>query len=226
MEGRVPFEEQRRRLVEYLENLGYVTSPEVKRALLKVPREEFIPERLRDKAYVDTPLPIGHGQTISAPHMVAMMTELLNPKRGDKVLEVGTGSGYHAAVLAEIVNPDRTGGGVVYTIERIPELAEFARGNLARTGYADRVVVLVGDGSLGYPPAAPYERILVTAGAPRIPKPLLEQLAKCGKMVIPVGGRFEQVLAVVEKTCEGEVWVTYSIPCVFVPLIGKEGWET
>jgi len=215
---------ERERLVRYLKEAGYVRSPAVERALLRVPREEFVPKELRDRSYLDTPLPIGFGQTISAPHMVAIMTELLEAGYGHKVLEVGTGSGYQAAVLAEVVNPDRRSGGVVYSIERVPELADFARKNLERTGYSDRVVVIVGDGSLGYEEAAPYDRIMVTAGAPRIPKKLLEQLKPGGRMVIPVGSRYEQTLLVVAKDLTGSVSLYESIPCVFVPLIGKDGW--
>lgn len=217
--------QERRRLVESLKLYGYIRTPEVERAFLTVPREEFVPQELRKKAYVDAPLPIGQGQTISAPHMVAIMTELLAPKVGDKVLEVGTGSGYQAAILAEIVNPDGRSGGIVYTIERIPQLADFARRNLERTGYADRVNVIVGDGTLGYESAAPYDKIIVTAAAPKIPSRLLHQLAEPGRMVIPVGSRLEQVLLLVDKEVGGKIKITESIPCVFVPLIGEDGWS-
>jgi len=197
----------------------------VERAFMKVPREEFVPPELRKRAYLDTPLPIGHGQTISAPHMVAIMTELLEPRYGDKVLEVGTGSGYQAAILAEIVNPDKKSKGIVYTIERIPQLAEFARRNLEKTGYIDRVVIIVGDGSKGYSKEAPYDKIIVTAAAPKVPRSLMEQLASPGKMVIPVGTRYEQTLLVIEKDVDGKTRIIESIPCVFVPLIGEEGWK-
>lgn len=221
----VTFAEQRRKLVETLKLYGYIKTPAIERAFLSVPREEFVPPHLRDKAYLDMPLPIGHGQTISAPHMVAIMTEELQPKYGDKVLEVGTGSGYQAAILAEVINPDRKSGGMVHTIERIPELAEFAIKNLKKTGYLEVVKVVIGDGSLGFDEAAPYEKIIVTAGAPHIPKKLIEQLASPGRMVIPVGGRYEQTLLVVNKDEKGKIRVTESIPCVFVPLIGKDGWQ-
>ncbi|NAZ12504.1 MAG: protein-L-isoaspartate(D-aspartate) O-methyltransferase [Desulfurococcales archaeon] len=219
------FEVERKRLVDQLKLYGYIRTREVERAFLKVPREEFVPPDLRKKAYLDTPLPIGHGQTISAPHMVAIMTELLGARIGEKVLEVGTGSGYQAAILAEIVNPDRKAGGIVYTIERIPQLAEFAKKNLERTSYINRVVVIVGDGSKGYPKEAPYDKIIVTAAAPRVPRSLLEQMRSPGRMVIPVGTRYEQTLLVVEKDLEGKIRITESIPCVFVPLIGEEGWK-
>lgn len=215
-------------MVERLVLEGYITSDKVRRAFLKVPREEFVPGRLRRYAYIDQPLPIGYGQTISAPHMVAMMTERLNPDVGHVVLEVGTGSGYQAAILAEIVAPDgvdRSRWGHVYTIERIPELAEFARRNLERTGYSDRVTVIVGDGSAGYSKAAPFDRIIVTAAAPDIPVPLLEQLKDGGRMVIPVGSRSLQRLYVVEKDERGRVTIMRDTYCVFVPLLGEYGWK-
>lgn len=227
--GDVDFAEQRRRLVEKLVREGYVRSERVKRALLRVPRELFVPEDLRHLAYVDTPLPIGHGQTISAPHMVAMMTELAELEPGMKVLEVGTGSGYHAAVVAEVVAPSdapREEWGHVFTVERVPALAERARRNLERAGYSDRVTVLVGDGSLGYRDEAPYDRIIVTAAAPDIPPPLVEQLKPGGKMVIPIGDRYMQYLYVVEKTSTGKVKARPVTPCLFVPLIGRYGWRS
>ncbi len=219
------FEEARRRIVEYLVELGYIRSEKVKKALLSVPREEFVPEAYRDMAYNDHPLPIGYGQTISAIHMVAIMTEALDPEPGDKVLEVGTGSGYQAAVLAEIVGKmDPSRRGHVYTIERIPELAEFARKNLERTGYSEYVTVIVGDGTLGYPDEAPYDRIIVTAASPDIPEPLIEQLKDGGRIVIPVGDLWFQRLVIADKK-DGELVRRYGIECVFVPLVGKYGWK-
>ncbi len=219
------FEEARRRIVEYLVELGYIRSEKVKKALLSVPREEFVPEAYRDMAYNDHPLPIGYGQTISAIHMVAIMTEALDPEPGDKVLEVGTGSGYQAAVLAEIVGKmDPSRRGHVYTIERIPELAEFARRNLERTGYSEYVTVIVGDGTLGYPDEAPYDRIIVTAASPDIPEPLIEQLKDGGRIVIPVGDLWFQRLVIADKK-DGELVRRYGIECVFVPLVGKYGWK-
>lgn len=199
---------------------GYLSSQRVIEAMLKVPREEFVPPEYRRFSYYDTPLPIGCGQTISALHMVAIMTEKLQPIPGHRVLEVGTGSGYQAAVLAEIVGPD----GHVWTIERIPELAEYATTNLRRTGYIDRVTVVVGDGSEGFSPAAPYDGIIVTAAAPDVPKPLIEQLKEEGRLVIPVGNRWIQMLRIIVKE-SGKLRVEDVLPCVFVPLIGKYGFR-
>ncbi len=220
--------DKRRRLVEKLVREGYIHSEKVLSAMLRVPREEFLPEDLRHLAYEDTPLPIGMGQTISAPHMVALMCEVADLDVGMKVLEVGTGSGYHAAVIAEIVAPSnrsREEWGHVYSIERVPELAKKAMENLRRSGYADRVTVIIGDGSKGYPDAAPYDRIIVTAAAPDIPKPLIEQLKKGGKMVIPIGTRYLQYLYVVEKDKDGRIKKKPVTSCLFVPLIGEYGWK-
>jgi len=214
--------------VERLRREGYIHSDKVYRAMLRVPRELFVPPELRPFAYLDRPLPIGRGQTISAPHIVAYMTELLDPDVGHRVLEVGTGSGYQAAVLAEIVAPSdapREAWGHVWSIERIPELAERARENLARAGYADRVTVVVGDGTRGLPEHAPYDRIIVTAAAPRIPEPLVEQLAPGGRMVIPVGDSWDQRLKLVVKDEFGRVRVVDTLPVIFVPLVGEYGWD-
>jgi len=202
--------------------------PEVIRAMLKVPREEFVPIELREHAYIDSPLPTLNGQTISAPHMVAMMCELLDLQKGQKVLEVGAGTGYHAAVCAEIVAPldiPTEERGHVYAIERLSSLVEFARKNLERTKFSDRVTVIQGDGTLGYPDAAPFDRILVTAAAPRIPPPLKTQLKDGGKIVIPVGEAYSiQDLILVERV--GESFNEYTCGgCVFVPLYGKYGWS-
>jgi len=217
---------ERKQLVERLKREGIIRSKKVEKAFLTVPRELFVPEHYREYAYMDSPLPIGYGQTISAPHMVALMTELLNLDEGMKVLEVGTGSGYQAAIIAEIVAPkDSKEPGRVITIERLPELAEFAKRNLDKAGYSDRIVVIVGDGTLGYPPEAPYDRIIVTAGAPDIPKPLVEQLKPGGRMVIPVGDKYMQYLYIVDKTPSGKLVISKDIPCLFVPLIGKYGWK-
>jgi protein-L-isoaspartate(D-aspartate) O-methyltransferase len=159
--------------------------------------------------------------------MVIIMCEQLKLEEGNMVLEVGTGSGYHAAVCAEIVAPSAsTNPGHVYTIERIRSLADFARENLRRTGYDDRVTVVVGDGTIGYREAMPYDRIVVTASAPKIPKPLVEQLKNGGIMAIPVGGRYGwQDLVIVRKTLEGETTTENYGGVAFVPLIGRHGWE-
>jgi protein-L-isoaspartate(D-aspartate) O-methyltransferase len=221
----IDFEVQRRRIVESLVHMGYLKNPRVIKALLTVPREYFVPAHLREYAYVDSPLPIGHGQTISAIHMVAIMTDELEPEPGDKVLEVGTGSGYQAAVLAEIVaKQDPSRRGHVYTIERIPGLVEFARRNLEVAGYSEYVTVIEGDGTLGYPEQAPYDRIIVTAAAPEVPKPLLDQLRNGGRLVIPVGDLYIQRLLIIDKV-DGKVKTRYGIECVFVPLIGEYGWK-
>ena len=214
------YEEQRRRLVEVLVEEGALFDEYARRAMLRVPREEFVPEHLRHMAYIDEPLPIGHGQTISAPSMVAIMTSHLKARPGHKVLEIGTGSGYQAAVLAEIVGDE----GHVYTVERIPELADMARRNLERTGYAKRVTVIVGDGSQGYREKAPYDRIIVTASSPDIPRPLIEQLKPGGILVIPVGDRYMQRLYIVYKDKHGSLRIEKGVYCLFVPLIGKYGW--
>lgn len=213
------FNRARSELVDGLLRRGYVSKPAVASALRKVPREEFLPPRLRDEAYIDTPLPIGSGQTISAPHMVAMMAEALDLRPGQRVLEVGGGSGYHAAVAAELVSP----GGHIFTVERIPELADFARDNISRTGYSDRVTVVLSDGSVGLPSEAPFDRIFVACGAPTVPAPLKEQLTDGGLMLVPVGGRMYQDLVKVQR--RGSVYSTTSLGgCVFVPLIGEHGY--
>lgn len=225
MLGEIDFASERRKLVRQLELEGVIRSEKVRKAMLKVPREEFVLPEYRKYAYVDSPLPILKGQTISAPHMVALMCEVADLDVGHKVLEIGTGSGYHAAVIAEIVAPEESPvKGRVYTIERIPELAEFARRNLEKTGYSDRVTVIVGDGTLGYPEKAPYDRIIVTAAAPKPPEPLLEQLKVGGKLVIPVGSRYFQHLYVIEKKGAKEFRRDVVTPCVFVPLVGEYGW--
>lgn len=211
---------QRNRLVDNLKARGYISSTAVELAMRRVPREDFLPEEVRDDAYVDSPLPIGEGQTISAPHMVAIMAEQLDLKEGMNVLEIGAGSGYHAAVCAEIIGPD----GHLYTIERIAELAAFAEANLKKAGYAKIVTVIFGDGSRGLPENAPYDRIFVAAGAPDIPQPLTEQLADGGKLIVPVGGRYYQDLIRVVR--RGKKFIKENLGgVVFVPLIGEHGYH-
>lgn len=180
-------------------------------AMGKVPRHLLVAERERDKAYGDYPLPIGEGQTISQPYIVAFMTEILAPKPGQKVLEIGTGSGYQAAVLAAM-------GAEVYSIEILPSLAEKAQALLSELGYA-RVHVLTGDGYRGYPAGAPYDAIIVTAAPERIPEPLIEQLAVGGRLVVPIG-RYTQELKLLRKTADGNT-VEDILPVRFVPMVGE-----
>jgi protein-L-isoaspartate(D-aspartate) O-methyltransferase len=184
-------------------------------AMARVPREAFVDERDRSRAYFDMPLRIGSGQTISQPYMVALICQAAEVKEGDKVLDIGTGSGYQAAVLAEM-------GAAVHSIERIPGLAERARERLAAAGYA-RVTVHVGDGSLGLPEEAPFDAIVVAAAAPDVPMTLYDQLVTRGRLVVPVGGPEGQRLEVVVKSPEGPA-VRRSVPCRFVPLVGAEGY--
>ncbi len=214
------YERDRDRLVASLIGRGYVASQAVENAMRRVPREEFVPADIKDEAYTDIPLPIGEGQTISAPHMVAIMAEKLQLEPGLSVLEIGAGSGYHAAVSAELVAP----GGHVYTIERIASLARFAEDNLKRTGYASLVTVVFGDGTKGLPEKAPFDRMFVAAGAPDIPAPLTDQLAEGGILLVPVGGRYYQdLIRVVRK---GKKLEKENLGgCVFVPLIGEHGYR-
>jgi len=213
------WEKERQGLVHKLEEWEYVKSPAVKAALLRVPRERFIPEDLRGSAYDDTPLPIGHGQTISAPSMIAIMLEEAELKPGEHVLEIGAGCGYNAALLAELVGPDR-----VVSVERIPELAKTARANLTAYGY--RVEVVVGDGSMGYPAKAPYDCVIATAGAPRIPKAWKEQTKVGGRVVAPIGGSRLNQMLVTARRLSGSKWdFRDGTACAFVPLIGTEGWR-
>ena len=214
------FSERRERLVRNLAISGYIRTPAVERAMRKILRELFVPDDLKEEAYIDSPLPIGHGQTISAPHMVAIMLEELMLSAGLKVLEIGGGSGYHAALTGELVRPN----GKVFTIERIVELAEFARDNIEKAGYAGIVKVIHGDGSKGYPKEAPFDRIFVACGAPDIPKPLLEQLADDGVMLVPVGGRSVQDLLRITKK-GGRIIKENRGGCIFVPLIGEHGYD-
>ena len=220
---RLKFEEARRRLVESLKRGGIIKSPNVERAMLKVPRELFVWPGYEEDSYIDMPLPLGGtGQTISAPHMVAIMLEELKLRPCLHVLEIGTGSGYNAALLFELVGPC----GEVVTVERVLELAEFARGNLAAAGY--RVKVVVGDGTLGYPPRLEeelYDRIIVTAAAPRPPRSLLAQLKRNGMMLIPVGPPGYQELMRVAKDEEARIFEESLGGCIFVPLIGEEGYR-
>jgi protein-L-isoaspartate(D-aspartate) O-methyltransferase len=185
-------------------------------AMERVPRELFVPEAYRARAYDDAALPIGEGQTISQPYMVARICEALALQGGERVLDVGTGSGYQAAVLAELA-------GEVHTIERRAALAARARAALVAAGY-ERVQVHVGDGTLGLPEHAPFAAIAVAAAAPEIPPSLYEQLKTGGRLVVPVGGREGQELQLVVRSPEGPA-VLHSVPCRFVPLVGREGFD-
>ncbi len=213
------FKDQRTRLVDHLKRIGYLKSDPVERAMLKVEREHFVPEYRRRAAYADHPLDIGHNQTISAPHMVTIMVEAMEPAPGLKVLEVGGGSGYHAAVIAEAIGPE----GHVYSVERIEPLAVQARKNLELAGYLDRVTMLVGDASCGWPEHAPYDRISVACAAPNVPEPMMQELAEGGKLLIPVGGSYAQEL--VRVTRMGSKFLREDLGgCVFVPLVGRCGF--
>lgn len=185
-------------------------------AMKKVPRHLFVDESMQHRSYDDMALSIGEGQTISQPFMVAIMTELLELKGTEKVLEVGTGSGYQGAILAEL-------SGEVFTIERIPPLAERAEKKF-RSLYYDNIHVKIGDGTKGLPENAPFDRILITAGTPKIPAPLKDQLAPGGILIAPVGDRFSQQLLKVRKSPQGTFSEERHTPCVFVPLIGAFGW--
>lgn len=204
----------RERMVDLLTERG-ITDDRVLRAMAKVPRHEFVDARLRADAYADGPLPIGHGQTISQPYIVALMTEALGLGRGDRVLEIGTGSGYQAAVLAEM-------GVEVYSIECLDGLASDARRRLRSLGY-DRVHVRCADGNDGWPEAAPYDAVVVTAAAREVPRGPYSQLREGGCMVFPIGGEDSQELVVIRRQSDGP-HEEYLGACRFVKLIGRHGW--
>ncbi len=210
------FNINREQLVNRLLKERYIKSDTVKKAFLKIPREEFIPEYLKMQAYIDRPLEIGNNQTISAPHMVAIMCEALDIFEGQKILEIGTGSGYHAAIVSQLVGEE----GHVYTIERFEKLAKNAEENLKNTGITN-VTVEVGDGSEGLKKYEPYNRIYVTCAAPKVPNPLIDQLKDFGKLLIPVGSMYCE-LQLLEK--KGKEVISKDLGgCVFVPLVGKYG---
>jgi protein-L-isoaspartate(D-aspartate) O-methyltransferase len=212
----INFEKERNRMVDDQIVTRGVKDERVLAVMRRVPRHEFLPEAIRGMAYADNALPLGEGQTMSQPYMVALMSALLELKGEERVLEIGTGSGYQAAVLAELC-------GKVYTVERIKSLADKARAALDRLGYRT-VAIKVYDGTYGWKEMAPFDAIIVTAGSPDIPTPLVEQLKEGGRMVIPVGERFGQELVKVTRTAEGIV-TDRNVPCVFVPLIGNHGWK-
>lgn len=199
---------------EQLEARG-IRDPRVLGALRRIPRHLFVHPEWAERAYEDRPLPIGYGQTISQPYMVACMSEALELTGGEKVLEIGTGSGYQTAVLCEM-------GARVWSVERLPELSEEARSRLESLGH--RANFRIADGSMGWPEEAPFDRVLVTAGAPDMPITLLTQLAERGSMIVPVGGEAEQELFLVRREA-GRVTRRRICSCVFVKLVGREGWE-
>lgn len=213
-----PFEADRNRMVAAQLAARGVEDGRVLEAMRRVPRHLFVAPELQDHAYEDTPLPIGSRQTISQPYMVALMSEALElADAGERVLEIGTGSGYQSAVLAELA-------AVVLSLERIPELARQARDVLGRLGYLDRVTIAVADGTLGWPDGSPYDAILVTAGAPQIPRPLVEQLRVGGRLVLPMGEEELQTLVRIRRGPHGIV-EEYLGECRFVKLFGSQGWE-
>ena len=221
------YSKKRKELVGNLKDRGILTQQKVINAMLKVPREEFIPQNVKSSAYVDTPLLIGSEQTISAPHMNAMMCEILDLTEGDKLLEVGTGSGYHASLCAEIIAPTKSKNpGHIYTIERHEPLAEKARENMKRTGYDKHITVIIGDGTLGFPEEAPYDKILVTAASPMpIPPPLKQQLKEGGILCIPAGSR-KITQNLYKITRKGDTFKKEKITGVrFVSLIGEYGFD-
>ena len=211
------FEIRRAELVKRLILEGRIYSKEVERAFLEIPREVFVPDSIKKYAYLDTPLEIGNGQTISAPHMVAIMVEGLDIKKGQKVLEIGAGSGYHAAIVSKLIGKN----GHIYTIERHSSLVENAKKNIKNAGITN-ITIEKGDGSQGLSKYAPYDRIYVTCAAPGIPPPLIEQLKNKGKLMIPVGKTICE-LKLLEK--KGDKLIENDLGgCAFVPLVGKHGF--
>jgi protein-L-isoaspartate(D-aspartate) O-methyltransferase len=211
----IPFESERRAMVERQLRRRGISDERVLQAMYEVPRHEFVPAQSQPMAYEDGPIAIGDGQTISQPYMVAAMTEAARVEPGDKVLEIGTGSGYQTAILAQL-------GAEVITMERIPWLAESARERLIRLGYRN-ILVVPDDGSTGYTPGAPYAAIVVTAAAPAVPEMLVSQLAEDGRLVIPVGTLHLQTLQVISRGAD-KLSVRRLDPCQFVPLVGKQAW--
>ncbi|MDH7594213.1 MAG: protein-L-isoaspartate(D-aspartate) O-methyltransferase [Methanomicrobiales archaeon] len=211
-----PYLPERLRMVEMQIAARGINNFRILQAMRKIPRHLFVPEPYRKAAYEDRPLPIGEGQTISQPYIVAFMTELLDPQPEDHILEIGAGSGYQAAIIGLLSSR-------VTTVERLPNIAELARSNLKKAGIAN-VEVVVGDGTLGWPDHAPYHGIIVTAAAPDIPSPLIDQLADGGRMVAPLGGRgLQELVKIVKRGAYLER--TYHGGVMFVPLIGRYGWR-
>jgi len=211
-----PYRIERERMVKTQLKKRGIRNSRVLEAFKRVPRHHFIPKKLADQAYADGPLAIGESQTISQPYMVAIMTQSAEIVPGNRVLEIGSGSGYQCAILAEL-------GAEVYTIERIPALCEQARKTLRRLNYQD-IHSRAGNGTLGWEEEAPFDAILITAGAPEIPKPLLDQLVIGGRLVVPLEEDYSQVLYIVRRSKEG-FHRERGERCTFVPLIGKHGWK-
>ncbi len=210
------YEKQRHLMVEHQLKARGIKDERVLAAMGTVQRHLFVDEKLRDRAYEDCAHSIGEGQTISQPYMVAVMTELLELKGDEKVLEIGTGSGYQGAVLSLLASE-------VFTVERVRPLALKVQALYRELGYSN-INVITGDGTLGLPGQAPFDGIIVTAAAPRIPDALTDQLKTGGRLVIPVGSRYSQILYQVKKTASG-ISTSLSTGCVFVPLIGRNGWQ-
>jgi protein-L-isoaspartate(D-aspartate) O-methyltransferase len=215
MSEAIPFESARRAMVDYQIRRRGIRDTRVLGAMFQVPRHEFVPPAYLSSAYDDRPLPIGESETISQPYIVAAMTAAVRAQEGDKALEIGTGSGYQAAILAYL-------GARVWTMDRNGQLADLARERLARLGY-EGIEVISGDGTEGYPSAAPYQVIVVTAASPHVPQPLLDQLDDGGRMVIPVGDLYHQDLQLIFRHAN-ELTTRLLDPCQFVPLIGKHAW--
>lgn len=215
-------EKARKDVVEHLERIGYIKDPRIKRAMLKVKREFFVLSEYKLDAYVDTPLPIPGGQTISAPHMHAIFMSALKLKPGDKVLEIGAGSGILLAYMKEVVGKK----GKVFGIEIVPEAYKFAKKNLKKAKYDKEVKLVLGDGSKGLPKEAPFDKIIVSAACPEIPKTLIKQLKRGGILVAPVGGiSGGQDLIYIEKTKKGQIIKKNLGGVIFVPLTGKYGYR-
>jgi protein-L-isoaspartate(D-aspartate) O-methyltransferase len=211
------YEKKREEMLRVIRQKG-LNDARVLDAMRKVPRHKFVPAAIALDSYRDSPLPIGYGQTISQPYIVALMSSLADIHEGGKVLEIGTGSGYQAAVLAEL-------GATVFTIERHRQLWEKADKLFRELGYSGKIVTRNGDGTLGWKSLSPFDAIVVTASGPEIPLTLLEQLKKGGRMVIPVGGKYSQELLLLKKDGDGKIIKKKVTGVAFVPLIGKEGWK-
>jgi protein-L-isoaspartate(D-aspartate) O-methyltransferase len=219
MKGREPSDTSLRRLVNGLWDRGDIRTQKVKKAMLSVRREHFVPKLIRFESYIDRPLPIGNGQTISAPHMVAIMAEEMDAYPGQKVLEIGTGSGYHAAVVSRLILP----GGKVFSVERIGSLVEFARRNIEKAGI-ENVKVIECDGSLGLAEEGPFDRIYYTCAAPNVPEMVMEQLSEDGILLAVEGPKYGTQRLIRYKKKGDEVKSETLNFCVFVPLIGKLGY--